>query len=238
MFSQVSNLISDRIGVSPLKLQPASARMSPALGIINPEENKPYDPRKHVYDLNSKETTEEFEKRMKDEYKKNFIDINFYGYQSKIPNPMSSPTWRFKGKESLNVDAENEALRKLAEERQRLAKTATGFKFESAPVALGEAKSALLDRFKDNVEKLQSKRASLIETKGLVTNNAGKYKHLLTIVEQAGQSRNTSPSSDMYPFEKKNSSFSRPKGKLWTLIDKLKCQKGEELDVKEKIDRK
>lgn len=31
---------------------------------------------------------------MKDEYKKNFVDINFYGMQSKVKNPMSSPEWR------------------------------------------------------------------------------------------------------------------------------------------------
>jgi hypothetical protein len=31
---------------------------------------------------------------MKDEYRKNFIDINFYGMQSKVHNPMANPEWR------------------------------------------------------------------------------------------------------------------------------------------------
>jgi hypothetical protein len=33
-------------------------------------------------------------KHMKDEYNKNFVDINFYGMQTKIQNPMSHPEWR------------------------------------------------------------------------------------------------------------------------------------------------
>ena len=31
---------------------------------------------------------------MKDDFRKNFVDINFYGMQSKVPNPMSNPDWR------------------------------------------------------------------------------------------------------------------------------------------------
>ena len=31
---------------------------------------------------------------MKDEFKKNFVDINFYGLQTKVQNPMHSPEWR------------------------------------------------------------------------------------------------------------------------------------------------
>ena len=31
---------------------------------------------------------------MKDDYRKNFVDINFYGMQSKVQNPMSNPEWR------------------------------------------------------------------------------------------------------------------------------------------------
>ena len=30
-------------------------------------------------------------KRLKDEFKKNFVEINFYGMQTKVKNPMSSP---------------------------------------------------------------------------------------------------------------------------------------------------
>jgi len=37
------------------------------------------------------ENGDEKEKRMKDDYYKNFININFYGMQSKVVNPMTSP---------------------------------------------------------------------------------------------------------------------------------------------------
>ena len=32
---------------------------------------------------------------MKDTYKKQFVDINFYGMQSKIKNPMNNLKWKY-----------------------------------------------------------------------------------------------------------------------------------------------
>lgn len=58
------------------------------------------------------ETGEEKEKRMKDDYYKNFININFYGMQSKVVNPMSSPKWLLKAKD-LSVEADKEKLKKI-----------------------------------------------------------------------------------------------------------------------------
>lgn len=50
---------------------------------------------------------------MKYEYRKNFVDINFYGMQSKVQNPMSNPEWRDTFPKE-NAEKENN-LRKLEE---------------------------------------------------------------------------------------------------------------------------
>lgn len=40
---------------------------------------------------------------MKDSYKKSFIDINFYGMQSKVKNPMHDIKWAWKDNKTPNV---------------------------------------------------------------------------------------------------------------------------------------
>lgn len=182
---------------------------------------------------------------MKDEYRRQFVDVNFYGYQSKVQNPMSSVSWRFKqNKDEFNVDAENEALRNLAAQKQRLAKTTANF-FTPKKEDLSfddkeKAQMEMLDRFKDNVVKLQNKRGAINDSKGLSANNAGKYKHLLSMIEEDGNKVSSSSPGGFMGLPKKETSLKRgsgQQGKLWALIDKLKCQKGEELDSKEKNQR-
>jgi hypothetical protein len=36
----------------------------------------------------------DYEQRMKAEYRRHFVDVNFYGMQTKVSNPMSSPEWK------------------------------------------------------------------------------------------------------------------------------------------------
>ena len=42
-------------------------------------------------------------KNSKAEFRRQFVDINFYGMQSKVKNPMSDPNWReaFKKRQSM-----------------------------------------------------------------------------------------------------------------------------------------
>ena len=58
------------------------------------------------------ENGDEKEKRMKDDYYKNFININFYGMQSKVVNPMTSPQWLAKAKK-LSIEADKEKLLRI-----------------------------------------------------------------------------------------------------------------------------
>lgn len=55
---------------------------------------------------------------MKAKYRKNFVDINFYGMQSKIQNPMANPEWR----DTYPIqNAERERkLKALEEEKKKL----------------------------------------------------------------------------------------------------------------------
>ena len=62
---------------------------------------------------------------MKDEYHKNFININFYGMQSKVQNPMSSPDWKFKPNQTFCVNPEIEDLRKIHEQKKNLRNNTT-----------------------------------------------------------------------------------------------------------------
>ncbi len=39
-------------------------------------------------------TEEDRIKQFREEYRRQFVDINFYGLQSKIKNPMTSPNWK------------------------------------------------------------------------------------------------------------------------------------------------
>jgi len=59
------------------------------------------------------ESIKERMESMKYEYRKNFVDINFYGMQSKVQNPMSNPEWRDTFPKE-NAEKENN-LRKLEE---------------------------------------------------------------------------------------------------------------------------
>ena len=55
---------------------------------------------------------------MKYENNKNFVDINFYGMQSKVKNPMSSPEWR---ENFAAQNAEREFnMKKLEEAKKKL----------------------------------------------------------------------------------------------------------------------
>jgi hypothetical protein len=60
--------------------------------------------------------TKERINNLKDEYNRQFVDINFYGLQSKIQNPMNSPNW----KETTNkseLEAIERRKQKLKKER-------------------------------------------------------------------------------------------------------------------------
>ena len=49
--------------------------------------------------------------RMKDEYRRQFVDVNFYGMQTKVKNPMSSPEW--KKADIFSFKREDESLERL-----------------------------------------------------------------------------------------------------------------------------
>lgn len=52
---------------------------------------------------------------MKDEYRRQFVDISFYGMQSKVNNPMTSPDWK-----KADVQKEDDSLERLQTDREKL----------------------------------------------------------------------------------------------------------------------
>ncbi len=59
---------------------------------------------------NDPESSQQREKRLKDDFMKNFVNINFYGMQSNVKNPMNSPGWKFSPSQSLNIESETRKL--------------------------------------------------------------------------------------------------------------------------------
>lgn len=164
---------------------------------------------------------------MKAEYRRQFIDVNFYGMQSAVKNPMTDPNWRF-NPEEFNTDKETEALKQLELKKKALSKTQQGFNFkptmsELPPQERTKIQTELLNRFKENFDNLQ---ANQFDPKN------AKYQHLLAFITPQ-----KSPAKEGVIVDPRFASTTMRKaknGKLWGLLDKLKCQKGEEMDSADK----
>jgi hypothetical protein len=69
----------------------------------------------------AKRNLEEVKQRMqnfKAEYQRQFVDINFYGMQSKIQNPMSSPNWTKAVRTQTAEEQYKDQIRKIKDKQR------------------------------------------------------------------------------------------------------------------------
>ena len=100
-------------------------------------------------------------KHLKDEYRRQFVDINFYGMQTRTSNPMHSPDWKGAIRKKETEEYFNKSLERLEEEKTVLKKESYQAmlppgKHELSPAERLERKNALMGRFKANVDKLRA----------------------------------------------------------------------------------
>ena len=95
---------------------------------------------------------------MKDEYKKNFVDINFYGMQTKVQNPMSNPEWRESftknnAEKEMNIKKLNDAKKMLKELKLESLLPAPQTEVNLSPEQKEKKRLDIITKFKSNVSR-------------------------------------------------------------------------------------
>ena len=161
---------------------------------------------------------------MKYEYRKNFVDINFYGMQSKVQNPMSNPEWRDTFPKE-NAEKENN-LRKLEEaktqlKKQKLENLLPTRQTERSPEMQEERRLQIISKFKNNVSNYQ---------KGSMTPAGDSVDPYSKMLSKSLRNNASMLVSNEDPFKRTSIRKASNDGQLWQLLDKLKISKGEKLD--------
>jgi hypothetical protein len=114
------------------------------------------------------------------------VDINFYGLQTKVKNPMTSPNWR----KQVMEDHLNSSLKKLEEETQnlktqKLESMLPPKHIELSPDERYAKRQELISKFKINVKAFEN-----IKEDGLVPlEHKGRYKQILVQSLQEGRKK-------------------------------------------------
>lgn len=119
--------------------------------------NSMFDP-KSLRFSNGPETGAQRQTRLKDEFRKNFVDINFYGMQTKVQNPMSSPNWTYSPTQSMNADPETMnqlPIKQKLHQMEMQMSTLNPAQEDYSPAAREKMKNELINRFKVNVNTLK-----------------------------------------------------------------------------------
>jgi len=131
----------------------------------------------------------------KDEYKRQFVDINFYGMQTRTSNPMYSPDWKGAVRKKETEQYFNKSLERLEEEkaalkRERYDAMLPPGKHELSPAERLERKNALVGRFKATVDGLRGGGAEeeRHDSPRSASRPRGKYHDMLS---QSFRPRNT-----------------------------------------------
>lgn len=106
--------------------------------------------RNSPFDYLKSESAEEVKQRAQEEFNRHFVNINFYGMQTKVKNPMNSPKWKF-----VHPEGDPKSPQARGQDKNVISDESPYVDELSLKLQREQEQKNLISRFKTNVDSLK-----------------------------------------------------------------------------------